>query len=484
MRKLLLPLLLMTVAALMGDSMVIFEFPDGRSVAMTSSGDVAMAAESVSVFPSPDPPAEEHHYSHWLPPMRVRCVFTLVNLSNESQEITVGFPLDAKYGDAYSVFPDSMLVARYDSIRADEERPLWFKAGPGAGEDASPNIPEEMDFTTVVDGDTVEVLYRTCGYSVYEQLVHRPVVAVWRMHFQPRDTVTLVNTYNTSWDYYGTSASGRYTIRYILTTGATWEGPIGDAVVSLEVPESLPEPQLSDSLMVCWEWTGRPVVQGRRITWHYTGFEPEENLAFTISRIKTDPIFSRPSPEQLVNATDWEPGRILSSAGIFIMEDLVWGQRYHSELVLKLLENSLDILQGEQIGHPDLEQLLSSTGAETGDSSEERAEMLREVRLQLERDVQLISREGYADLLPLFTVKDFFVWRETDLDRYAAMPEMEERYLDILQQLESAKLGLTLQDSVMAAFFRLTGWYVPGEEAQCIPEIGNAVQEYRDLQGY
>ena len=109
-------------AAGFADSAVIYEFPDGRTVAVLATEDLEMAAESVLIAPDGGLYPAWEDEEGWLPLMDVWCVFHLVNLTDEPVDVTVGFPLDAKYGDAYSVMPPSMLVEMFDSLHADEDR--------------------------------------------------------------------------------------------------------------------------------------------------------------------------------------------------------------------------------------------------------------------------------------------------------------------------------------------------------------------------
>jgi hypothetical protein len=463
------------------DSAVIYEFPDGRSVGLTSSGEITMEAESVSIVPSGTGCECWTILGDQLPMMEVKCVFYLVNRSESPQEVTVGFPIDTRFGDAYTVFSDSMLVAIHDSLRSDPGDREWFDTGFMEGNEAADRVPAELDFTAVADGDSLDVFYRTCRFSLEERMIRDPVVAVWRMDFQPHQTIRLVNRYMTSWDYLGGGPWGDYSVRYVLTTGSTWQGPIGDAVITLTVPEELPLPQLSDTLEACWDWSGSPEVSGRTVEWRFSDFEPSEDLRFSVMTVLTDPIYEDIYAGELLEGVTWQRGRILGSAASALHGMMSWSQNYNAELVLRLLEASLEISQGREAPYPALMHILcgydpGSTviSAEKADSM---ASALAQEREDLEEDVRLAGESGYLQFLPLFTVK--FRWERDDIDRYASRPDLEEPFLRVLSGAETARAGGTFDDPALGAFYRLTGWYIQGDSSWYVPSLSEAVEEYR-----
>ncbi|MBN2587612.1 MAG: hypothetical protein JXA64_04970 [Candidatus Fermentibacteraceae bacterium] len=475
-----LTLLASLVPAVLSDSAVMFEFPDGRSVALTSSGDIAMAAESVTIDPAGFDYEPWYDGSGWLPMMDVECVFYLVNESEDSRDVTVGFPIDARFGDAYTVFSDSMLVAYNDSARSDPNDREWYDTGLAGGTDASGRVPPELQFTAAADGELLEVFYRTCRSSLEERMIRDPVVAVWRMHFEPGQTRRLVNTYRTSWDYFGGGPWGDFTVSYILTTGSTWKGPIGDAVITLVVPENIPVPQLSDTLQACWEWSGSPWISGDTVTWTFSDFEPVEDISLTVMTVLTDPVDERVYPISLLEKVNWESDSLLRSAGAAIQEMITWSQQYHSELVLRLLEASVEFTQGRVPPYPTLMHIISAYENGSGYISGEKAAVMMSAlaieRAVLEEDVSLVEQAGYAPFLPLFTVK--YQWDADDIRMYASQPLLEGPYLELLSGLETAKTGGRLEDPAIDAFYSLTGWYHPGDSSWYAPSISGALEEY------
>ncbi len=455
------------------DSAVIYEFPDGYSAALVNSSDIAMVAETVTVVPARavfDP----HGDGYWLIPMMdVTCVFHLENLTDEAQEVTVGFPLDAKFGNAYTVFDDATLAAHLDSIQADEERDRWHRTDGSSGEDASELLPEDLGFTAAADGEPLEVSYRTCRRDPDMELVWDPLMAVWDMRFEPGERVRLVNTYRTSWDYYGGGPYGDYTCRYIVTSGNTWAGPIGHAVISIEVPEELPPPMLSDTLSVWWSWSGSPTVDGRVVTWERHDWEPDENLQVAVNtQTNAGHWENQLSAPGMAHSIEWTTDRLLPSVARELDDYQAWGPSYAAETQLRIAEAVVSLVAGEVpadpgvLAHfpvgPDADgvyRLEPMSGEGLPPLSEMRS-VVAEVREQLSEDSARAAAAGYLPFLPMFATR--WAWGESALDRYAAEPELEELYLDLLLRMEAAADGERIDAPDIAAFYRLTGWYYPG----------------------
>jgi len=449
------------------DSAVMFEFPDGRTAAITSSGEIAMAAETVSIVPSEG----LHQYFDsrgWLPMMEVRCTFELVNLTDEEQYISVGFPLDAKFGDSYTTFSDSMLVVMLDSSYAYEQNPPWWKGNASSGVDASDRISDDLDFRTRVNGEEVPVYYRTCARSLEEDLIWQPVVAVWRMRFQPGETVILENTYNTSWDYYAGGPWGTYSVNYILTTGGTWQGSIGDALISLTLPDDLPEPGLSDTLAVYWDWTGSPEVHGREVTWHYTDLNPDENLRFSVNtEQRVDFWENRLNVEEFYNAVRWTEEELLYTSYSYLSSSLSWQSRFDSVLQLRILETVPYLINGHAAPNDlpvhQFELPVQDGIAQLEEEHLQALEAVAAVRSSMEQNLDIVEQCGYLEFLPMFSNR--YSWSSGDLDMFRGMSSREAEYLILLENLGAARRGERIMDLRVRAFYELTGWYHEGHES-------------------
>jgi len=438
------------------DSSVMFEFPDGRTVALTSTADLSMAAESVSISPAEGPHSPYDLGWDWLPMMDVRCVFYLVNLTDASQDVTVGFPLDARFGDAYTTMTDSMLVAMFDSLYADEERKPWFETGPSEGSDASDLVPPELRFRAEVDGEPVDVFYRTCAWSLDDSMIWGPVMAVWRMSFAPGDTVRLVNSYRTSWDYSSGGPDAWYRMAYIVTTGANWSGTIGSAVITMEVPGILAVPQWNDTLVASWSWTGAPVVDeaSRTLVWEYRDWEPMENLELTIRTFGEGGYwYETVDPFEMARMITWTGDSLLASAQAFITGRLTWIDRLHALHLLHIVQDVHAVVEGVEPPHPEAMSYFDLSVAGGALPSRLDASVIGEVERRIESDMATADETGYLRFLPmLILMNPRMPW---DPDMYAAMPEVQERYHGLLQALAAAGKGLPTGDPAADALFRL-----------------------------
>ncbi|MCK4504352.1 MAG: hypothetical protein KAW14_01945 [Candidatus Aegiribacteria sp.] len=482
MLKLCIPVLLLTPFCL-ADSAVMYEFPDGRTVAMTSNGDISMAAESVSIIPSGGMFGSYDDGRGWLPLMEVRCMFELVNNSGEEQYITVGFPFDAKYGDSYSAMDDSMLIEMLAMASQDEDRPPWQELNPTCGTDALEDLPEDLEFSTFINGEEAPVYYRRCASCLDEELVWRPVVAVWKMKFEPYETVILENTYNTSWDYLGVGPWSEFEVNYILISGSTWSGPIGDAEITLEVPGELPMPVLSDSLSVYWDWAGGPIIDGRTVTWHYTDLEPSENLSFSVVIEMKYYCDDNISASSMFNAVVWTEDELLVSTAEYLRDVTTWELHFDTILMIRILEALPYALNGH-IPPNDLNPNIFRTAGfdhELDLPAEHEAvlEVVETIRAQAERDIALVKDAGYLEFLPLFTEERH--WNEQILSRYSSYPVKQRKFLDLLEHLESASEGEFIEDTVIRAFYGLTGWYFPDFSSGIQPISADSVTQYREM---
>ena len=442
---------------------MMYEFPDGRTVAMISSGDISMAAESVLIQP-----AGGTWDNGWLPNMQVRCMFELVNNTDEEQFISVGFPLDAKYGNAYTAMDEEMLFEELSRSCSEEERLPWQNEMVVQGLDAAEDIPEELDFRTFVNGEEIQVYYRKCALSLEDDILWRPVVAVWKMHFDPGETTVLENTYNTSWDYFGGGPWNSSTVNYILTSGGTWSGPIGDAVITLIVPEELSEPCLNDTLLSFWHWTGTPVVDGRTVTWHYREFEPDENISFSVEEsIHLGFWENGINPERMYDSITWTEEDLQRSTVEYLNEGNFWGIQSDTRLTLRIAEALPWLIQGAVSPNGIELHYFSVSEGNTNPvitpEMEDRLAIVHGLQDQMETNMRTCEDAGYLEFLPMFV--SGLSQAEPVLGMYAGMPEKEMKYLDLLEYLEPAVEGRFIQDAEVRSFYELTGWYSQGNAA-------------------
>ena len=431
------------VGAGLGDSFEIYEFPDGRTVAPIESEFVSMLAETVLIEPTGDLEA-------WVPLMRVTCRFVFENRSDRPVSISMGFPFDTEFGDAYTTFGESELI---------RELPEWPD-----GEDASDRIPEVMDFTAEVAGEPVPVSFRKIERRVGEELLWFPVVATWEVDFGPGEVLEVVNSYTTGWDYDGATGGSTYRLDYILTSGASWLGPIGRGLITVAMPPDLSREQYSDSIVCYWSASRGVEWSGDTLRWAFEDLEPECDINVTVHErhwsYELDYLGYGDARSRL-EAMDWNEDRLYAEI-LESFSELIY-MPIPPERLLMCCCNMIYEDLGEDQPYASSGWVLGAGGADAPDPSRlpepysGRVAMLQTWIERFEEMRSELDRAGFLGFLPVFT--DRWRWTADDLLRYERQPERERAYLALLLELENAFDGEPIEDESIRQFYMLTGWY-------------------------
>jgi hypothetical protein len=223
------------------------------------------------------PKTSEHRLKKWV----ADCTFTFLNTTNEAIVIQMGFPDHRSHGDG--------------------PQPEWTIT----------------DFTTTVNDKPVEVTFKKAETSkefvelkkalkLFYQGVH-----TWLVHFQPHERIIVKNSYlfgeSTSngpfinvikekdpfvkifksdlfwngikpekddWDF---SNAAYELTTYIVTTGLTWAGPIGEADIAFEIP-----PYTLPHLLI--PSPGNYTIQDNFVRWKFKRWLPKQEIALYILR--------------------------------------------------------------------------------------------------------------------------------------------------------------------------------------------------------
>jgi hypothetical protein len=126
------------------------------------------------------------------------------------------------------------------------------------------------DFRTYVDGLEVPVALEP-GATVPPGA--SGAWASWytfTVSFEAGEKVNVVNTYQVrNWS----DSTGEIHVGYVLVTGRTWKGPIGEATVILHLGDVRP-----DQVLALWPTDWRFSSDGHTLTWSRTQFEPRSDL--------------------------------------------------------------------------------------------------------------------------------------------------------------------------------------------------------------
>lgn len=423
------------------DSATVYSYTDGRTVAPLESTEITMVAETVMVTP------EGGSYTEWEPQMvRVDCVFHFLNTGEEPVTAEVGFPFEAFVRGNYYSRP-------YWNPEGTIEQDIAEAISQGIPPDSL--VPASLSFSATVDGAQVPVRYRYGELDPENRLAFWPMWAVWDMTFPPGRDVALRCSYGTAFSEHSYDKFD-YGFTYITRTGALWEGPIGTALVTFTVPDSIPVPGLTGPKCCWWEWTGSPEVSGRTLRWEIQNWEPDLDLGFTAAGLLCATSQRYLDLELAPDTTfDWScPESLYASAARFA------GQIYLETDAMSLLPFLRDACRQQNgEGGPAEAYIFAVDGV----PHPEWAQALDELQDGLREDQEAAGAAGYGVLLPMLALKRD--WPNVNLGMYQADQSLEARYLSALEKLDGAMAGIAPEDPVLNGLYRLTGWFVEGRSA-------------------
>ncbi len=201
---------------------------------------VRMAAETVTLTISKDPSDSQEAIA------KTEAVFTMRNLGTAEEDMQVRFPLSFFNGnsDGFGNFPE------IDSIEVKVD---------------GKNVPTKREEQPFVDTEN--------GYKERDKIPW----AVFDVSFPPAQDVTLEVTYTVNgFGYYPYE-----NFKYILETGAGWNGTIGTADVIVRLPYEVNKQNVwVEEVYGYTDPTQGGVMSGNEIRWHFEELEPtwENNI--------------------------------------------------------------------------------------------------------------------------------------------------------------------------------------------------------------
>jgi|GEM_PF-1300718 len=436
------------VSTVFSDTGSAWVFTDGRGAMPMATDLITMEAESVSIVPDVSVPP---YYSADL---NVTCVFYLRNLTDQPLDVPVFSPFESFYqGNFRWSSGDDRPYRRTERNYANTLENMNSEEGEHTSADSL--VPEWLQFRAFTADEEYDITYRKGLVNEDMRLVFWPVMACWTMHFDPGERIRLVNTYNTGWDYdeYFAWVSS---FTYITRSGATWAGRIGDAVISLTVPESY---SVSSSDYRYWLWGGSPHIEGNTLTWHYTDWEPEEDISFT--------AFGTPAYIDVINfivpgfyntlTNSWKPEELYPEAiEMFnISRDVL-----SAETIAAYLERWAYIMFG--MIEPDPGQYFDRFFVSDEPFFDQlKMDAVTELQQHLANCRNTMESAGLSFLLPMAVARRN--WSDVNMEMYCDNPRQQIAYLILLENLQNAVYGEPVVDPAMESLFWLTGWFLPGE---------------------
>jgi len=232
------------VLLLFSDVAVMSLYPDGVSLGVAGSNEVSMVAETVTI----------RHTSYECASFMasVEACFILRCNSDKPVNLVAGFP--------------------FQGFNWGEER-----------QDFSPEtLATRMKLSVMADGKPVDFDCRTTPLAPDTTTWF----ACWPMKFKPGQSIRVLVSYTVPWSgrehnfhypqpmdgkYGSYSYSGEFT--YIVSTGATWAGTIGDALISVELPSEC----MGDIGIFPKGYATSKKGHSTWVTWHYSDWEPDSS---------------------------------------------------------------------------------------------------------------------------------------------------------------------------------------------------------------
>lgn len=289
---------------------------------------VRMAAETVTLIVSEDPADDNGAIA------RTEAVFTMINLGSVEETMAVRFPLSFFNGnsDGFGGFPE---IAEIDVRVNHQSVPTRREVQPFLNNDASfqerGEIPWAIFDVTFPPGEEVfiEVIYTVEGFGYFPYEV----------------------------------------FKYVLETGAGWNGTIGSADIILHLPYEANDKNVwMKDVFGYSEPTPGGVIGGNEVRWHFEELEPtfESNLQFIVLAPSVWKNVLKESDTVTKNPTDGEAwGRlgkaykdIIMNPRGFLRNDAPGLEMY--DLSKKAYETCLSLLPNDSLWHYGHAELLWS----------------------------------------------------------------------------------------------------------------------------
>ena len=147
------------------------------------------------------------------------------------------------------------------------------------------NFPEIKDFQVVVAGKPVTWHRIQAAYTGIDGFSQNPTPwAVFNVNFPPGVDLPITVTYLA--DGYGYEPY--FALRYVLVTGAGWNGTIGSAEIIVRLPyAATPQNVLLDETTGFSNTTPGAQFSGNEVSWHFQDFEPTSQNNIEISLVQT-----------------------------------------------------------------------------------------------------------------------------------------------------------------------------------------------------
>jgi hypothetical protein len=182
----------------------------------------------------------------------VEAIFTFENASEKEINIQMGFPFNK-----------------------DKEPLLKHKVGGKVG-------TIEDNFVVKVEGKELLITKENITKNVKARIGSEyDFMYTWTITFKPEERKIVECTYNVQWATDVTYPSGS-SFTYITKTGALWKDTIGEAEFYIKLDSYISKLLKQKRIELAIKPNGYKIIDYQTIKWHFTNWEPLEDISITI----------------------------------------------------------------------------------------------------------------------------------------------------------------------------------------------------------
>lgn len=208
---------------------------------------------------------------------------------------TVDVKLGSRVGNQWPVFVHCLFEFQNNGLATDANMGFPELAQASGDAEARGRL---KGFKSWVDGQPVGIKYLPSSLNPKDEPQIYKAWFVKKVHFDAGQTHKVVVVYSSRLGYANTAGTPEgivFLFSYIMRSGANWAGPIGEALINVDVSATNGR----------YGITGSPSgykSSNNKLVWKFSDFEPTEDIGITLTQ-----KFPLLNGEPLVYSNPWEP---------------------------------------------------------------------------------------------------------------------------------------------------------------------------------
>ena len=224
------------------------------------------------------------------------------------------------------------------------------------------------------------------------------------------------------------------------------------------------------------------MVDGNRVTWHFTDWKPAEDITIALSGHSSVDFriieynlygYSCTSFNETHIYSRWTQDNLYPAALEVFMGHL------SAETIARFLENAVYEMSGLEPPNTYLSGTLYLY-ADDDDLpfDQEKLDIVMDLKERFSECRISMESAGFDFLLPMTALRRD--WSDVNLEMYSDSPRDQAAYLFLLENVEDAVRGRLIIDPALESLFQLTGWFLPGE----VSPVSNSFTNNSTIRGY